>query len=130
MFTDPWQWFGHLDMEMLRAVRLVVDTGLHARRWPRQKAIDYMLDNTSMAPRDVAVEIDRYLAAPGQACAYKIGQLTMQRLRSEAARTMGTRFDIRDFHEQLLGTGALPLAVLERKVAQWAREIAAKDDPA
>ena len=119
-FTDPWQWFGHLDMEMLRAVRLVVDTGLHARRWRREQAIAYMLDNTSMAPRDVAVEIDRYLALPGQACAYKIGELTMQRLRRDSARALGARFDVRDFHDQLLGTGALPMAVLERKVAQWA----------
>jgi uncharacterized protein (DUF885 family) len=117
-------------MEMLRAVRLVVDTGLHAQRWPRQQAIAYMLDNTSMAPRDVTVEIDRYLAVPGQACAYKIGELTMQRLRRDAARTMGKRFEIRDFHDQLLGTGALPLAVLERKIGRWAAETAHGNDRA
>ncbi len=120
LFSDPWQWFGHLDMEMLRAVRLVVDTGLHAQRWSRQRAIEYMLANTSMAPRDVTVEIDRYIAAPGQACAYKIGELTLQRLRRDAAAALGKRFDIRDFHAQVLDTGALPMAVLERKVARWA----------
>ncbi|WP_439532774.1 DUF885 domain-containing protein [Polymorphobacter sp.] len=119
MFEDPWQWFGHLDMEMLRAVRLVVDTGLHAQRWGRQQALDYMLDNTSMAPRDVAVEVDRYIAYPGQACAYKIGELTFRRLRGETAAALGPRFDVRDFHGQCLDTGALPMAVLEAKLRGW-----------
>jgi uncharacterized protein (DUF885 family) len=119
MFKDPWAWFGHLDMEMLRAVRLVVDTGIHAFGWGRQRAIDYMLANTSMAPRDVAVEIDRYIAYPGQACAYKIGELTFARLRREAEAKLGSRFDIRDFHGQCLDTGALPMAVLETKVRNW-----------
>ncbi len=119
MFEDPWQLFGHLDMEMLRAVRLVVDTGLHALQWPRQRAIDYMLANTSMAPRDVEVEIDRYIAQPGQACAYKAGELKLQELRARAASALGSRFDIRAFHGQVLDTGALPLAVLEAKVDRW-----------
>jgi uncharacterized protein (DUF885 family) len=119
MFGDPFQWFGHLDMEMLRAVRLVVDTGIHARRWPRQQAIDYMLANTSMAPRDVAVEIDRYIAAPGQACAYKMGELKISTLRETARQTLRARFDIRDYHDQVLGTGALPLDVLQAKIAHW-----------
>jgi uncharacterized protein (DUF885 family) len=119
MFKDPWQWFGHLDMEMLRAARLVVDTGIHAQGWSRDKAMAYMADNTSMAPRDIAVEIDRYIAAPGQACAYKVGELTFQRLRQAATATLGDRFDIRDFHAQCLGTGALPLAVLEAKIKAW-----------
>jgi uncharacterized protein (DUF885 family) len=119
MFQDPWQWFGHLDMEMLRAVRLVVDTGIHALGWGRDRAIAYMLDNTSMAPRDVAVEIDRYIAQPGQACAYKIGELTFARLRREAQAALGPRFDVRDFHDVCLDTGALPLAVLEAKVKDW-----------
>lgn len=121
LFTDPWQWFGHLDMEMLRAVRLVVDTGIHALRWSRARALAYMAANTSMASRDIAVEIDRYIAYPGQACAYKIGELTLARLRREAAATLGARFDIRDFHRQCLSTGALPLAVLEAKIGDWAR---------
>lgn len=119
MFTDPWQWFGHLDMEMLRAVRLVVDTGLHALGWSRERAIGFMQDNSSMAPRDIAVEIDRYIAQPGQACAYKIGELTLARLRREAQARLGPRFDVRDFHDQCLDTGALPMAVLEAKITDW-----------
>ncbi|HWW58604.1 MAG TPA: DUF885 family protein [Sphingopyxis sp.] len=119
MFTDPMQMFGHLDMEMLRAVRLVVDTGIHAKRWGRQQAIDYMLDNTSMAPRDVVVEIDRYIAYPGQACAYKIGELKFRQLREEAAKALDTAFDIRDYHHQVLNTGALPMEVLEAKIRAW-----------
>lgn len=119
MFTDPMQLFGHLDMEMLRAVRLVVDTGIHAKRWPRQQAIDYMLDNTSMAPRDVVVEIDRYIAYPGQACSYKIGELKFRELRNAAAEALGSRFDIRDYHQQVLSTGALPMDVLDAKIRDW-----------
>ncbi len=119
LFTDPYQYFGHLDMGMLRAVRLVVDTGLHAGQWTRQKAIDYMLANTSMAQRDVEVEIDRYITRPAQACAYKTGELRIRALRDEAARNQGTGFDVKDFHGQVLDTGALPLAVLERKVRAW-----------
>jgi uncharacterized protein (DUF885 family) len=119
LFEDPYQWFGHLDMEMLRAVRLVVDTGIHAKSWTRESAIKYMLENTSMAPRDVEVEVDRYISAPGQACAYKVGELKIQELRQRATQKMSTRFDIRQFHEQVLDTGALPLEVLERKVDQW-----------
>jgi uncharacterized protein (DUF885 family) len=120
MFRDPWQWFGHLDMEMLRAARLVVDTGIHAQKWSREQAIAYMADNTSMAPRDIEVEIDRYIAYPGQACSYKVGELTFQRLRQQSQAKLGDRFDIRDFHAQCLGTGALPLAVLEAKIKAWA----------
>jgi len=127
MFVDPYQWFGHLDMEMLRAVRLVVDTGIHAKRWERQQAIDYMLANTSMAQHDVTVEIDRYIAAPGQACAYKMGELKLHALRDRAAKTLGAHYDIRDYHDQVLGTGALPLKVLEDKIDGW---IAAGGGPA
>ena len=120
MFADPWAWFGHLDMAMLRAVRLVVDTGIHARRWSRARAMAYMAANTSMAPRDIGVEIDRYIAFPGQACSYKIGELTLQRLRASAATALGTRFDVRDFHREVLDTGALPMAVLSAKITAWA----------
>ena len=119
MFTDPWQWFGHLDFEMLRAVRLVVDTGIHAMRWSRDKAIAFMTDNTSMAPHDIVVEIDRYIADPGQATAYKVGELKLKALRERAAAALGARFDIRDFHDQVLMTGAMPLAILEAKIDAW-----------
>lgn len=119
LFTDSMQWFGHLDMEMLRAVRLVVDTGIHAKRWDRQRAIVYMLANTSMAPKDVRVEIDRYIAEPGQACAYKIGELKIRELRRKATAALGPRFDVRAFHHEMLSTGSLPLAVLERKIDDW-----------
>jgi len=119
MFTDPYQWFGHLDMAMLRAVRLVVDTGLHAKEWSRQRAIDYMLANTSMAPGDAAVEIDRYISMPGQACAYKPGELKIRELRERAARKLGAGFDLKAFHAQVLDTGALPMAVLESKIDNW-----------
>ena len=125
MFTDPWQWFGHLDMEMLRAVRLVVDTGIHAKGWSRDKAVQYMLGHTSMAPRDVEVEIDRYISYPAQACAYKIGELTISRLRHSAATKLGGRFDIRKFHDEVLATGAIPMTVLEEKISNWLRSPAA-----
>lgn len=124
MFEDPYQWFGHLDMEMLRAVRLVVDTGIHAKSWTRERAIAYMLDNTSMAPRDVAVEVDRYISVPGQACAYKVGELKLQELRKRATRALQAKFDIREFHEQVLDTGALPLEVLEGKIGRWMEQVA------
>jgi len=119
LFTDPYQWFGHLDFEMLRAVRLVVDTGLHARGWSRDRAIGYMTDNTSMAARDIAVEIDRYIADPGQATAYKVGELRLQALRRRATERLGARFDIRRFHDQVLMTGALPLDLLEARIDRW-----------
>ena len=121
MFNDPYQYFGHLDMAMLRAVRLVVDTGLHALRWTRSQAIDYMLANTSMARYDVEVEIDRYITKPGQACAYKTGELRIRALREAAQRERGAAFDLREFHSQVLDTGALPLEVLERKLRGWMR---------
>ena len=119
LFTDPYQWFGHLDFEMLRAVRMVVDTGIHAQGWSRERALTYMSANTSMASKDVAVEIDRYIAIPGQATAYKVGELKIAELRARAQRRLGDRFDIRRFHDQVLMTGALPLGVLEAKIDVW-----------
>ncbi|WP_243450925.1 DUF885 family protein [Sphingosinicella sp. CPCC 101087] len=126
LFEDPYQWFGHLDMAMLRAVRLVVDTGLHAHGWSRDAAIRFMLENTSMAERDVVVEIDRYIAYPGQATSYKIGELKLQELRQRAATRLGGRFDIREFHDQVLNTGVLPLDVLEAKIDHWLEERASQ----
>jgi uncharacterized protein (DUF885 family) len=119
LFKDPYQRFGHLDDEMLRAMRLVVDTGIHAKGWTREKAIDYMLENSGMGRTDATAEVERYIAIPGQALAYKIGALTIQRLKARARQSLGSRFDPREFHAQVLMTGALPLRVLERKIEDW-----------
>lgn len=117
--TDPYSRFGGLDDEMLRAMRLVVDTGLHAKGWTRDRAIKYMLDNSSMGETDARVEVERYIAIPGQALAYKIGQLTILRLKAKAQNALGARFDPRKFHAQVLMTGALPMTVLEAKINAW-----------
>ena len=119
LFKDPYQRFGHLDDEMLRAMRLVVDTGIHAKGWTREQAIDYMLQNSGMSRTDATAEVERYIAIPSQALAYKIGSLTIQRLKAKAERELGSRFDPRAFHAQVLNTGALPLTVLERKIDDW-----------
>ncbi len=119
LLTDPYQRFGKLDAEMMRAMRLVVDTGLHAKGWSRDEAIKYMMDNSSMSRTDATSEVERYVALPGQALAYKIGQLTHSRLRAEAEKELGAKFDVRAFHDQVLGTGALPLSVLEAKIRNW-----------
>lgn len=119
MESDPYSRFGGLDDEMLRAMRLVVDTGLHAKGWTRDQAIKYMLDNSSMGETDARVEVERYIAIPGQALAYKIGQLTLLRLKAKAKAALGARFDPRKFHERVLMTGALPMTVLEKKINDW-----------
>jgi len=126
MYTDPYQMFGHLNDEMLRAMRLVVDTGLHAKGWSRERAIKYMLDNSALSTTETTQEVDRYIAWPGQALGYKIGQLTIRRLREEAERSLGARFDIREFHAQVLNSGALPMEILEAKIHRW---IAATREP-
>jgi uncharacterized protein (DUF885 family) len=117
--TDPYQRYGGLDDEMLRAMRLVVDTGIHHKGWTRDQAIKYMLDNSAMGRTDATAEVERYIAIPGQALAYKVGQLKILELRARAEKALGPRFDIRAFHEQVLGTGALPLIVLEQKIDRW-----------
>jgi uncharacterized protein (DUF885 family) len=119
MFTDPYQLFGHLDDEILRAMRLVVDTGIHNEGWTRDAAIAYMLDNSAMSPTEAASEVERYIANPGQALAYKVGELTIRRLRNKAQVKLGAKFDLRDFHAQVLMSGALPMAVLEKKISNW-----------
>jgi len=119
LYDDPYSKFGQLTYEMWRAVRLVVDTGLHYMRWDRQKAIDFLLGNTAKQELDVVNEIDRYLAIPGQALAYKIGQLKISAIRSKAEKALGSRFDIRAFHDELLKDGALPLDLLEVKMDAW-----------
>ncbi len=121
LFEDPAQHWGTLDDEMLRAMRLVVDTGLHTKNWSREQAIDYMLANSGMGRTDATAEVERYIAIPGQALAYKIGALTIQRLRKKAEAELGDKFDVRAFHEQVLDSGALPLGVLEAKVDRWIR---------
>jgi uncharacterized protein (DUF885 family) len=123
METDPWQRLGGLNDEMLRAMRLVVDSGIHAYGWDRDRSIKYMLDNSPEAVTDATAEVERYIAIPGQALAYKIGQLTISRLKAKAMAALGDKFDPRQFHAQVLMTGALPLPVLEKKIDDW---IAAK----
>ncbi len=119
METDPYQRMGGLNDEMLRAMRLVVDTGIHAKGWTRDQAIDYMLANSPMARTDATAEVERYIAIPGQALAYKIGQLTISRLKAQAKAELGAKFDPRRFHAEVLDTGALPMPVLEKKIADW-----------
>ena len=123
LFTDPYQMFGHLDAQMFRAIRLVVDTGIHSKGWSKTRAVDYFLANSAMSRTEAESEIDRYIANPGQALSYKIGQLKITELRARAEAALGSRFDVRAFHEQVLNSGSLPLSVLERKIDDW---IAAK----
>ena len=119
LFTDPYQRFGHLNDEMLRAMRLVVDTGLHSKGWNREQAIEYMLANSGMTQTEAVSEVERYIAIPSQAVAYKIGALKIQELKAKAEEALGDRFDPRAFHQQVLGTGALPLPILEQKIDRW-----------
>lgn len=118
-YADPYDDFGRLSDEMWRACRLVVDTGLHAKEWTRQQALDYMLANTAGTETDLSSEIDRYIGWPGQACAYKIGELKIRELRERATGELGAKFDLRSFHDTVLGGGALPLPVLEKQVDRW-----------
>jgi uncharacterized protein (DUF885 family) len=119
LFKDPYQRFGTLSDEMLRAMRLVVDTGIHSKGWTREQAIDYMLANSDMGKTDATAEVERYIAIPSQALAYKIGALTILRLKDKAKKELGPKFDVREFHNQVLNTGALPLTVLEKKIDAW-----------
>jgi uncharacterized protein (DUF885 family) len=119
LYKDPYQLFGRLSMEMLRACRLVVDTGLHARNWTREQSIRYMVDNTGVHPETVATEVDRYLVMPSQALGYKIGELKIKELRAKARTALGEKFDLRRFHNALIDDGALPLTVLEARIDEW-----------
>jgi uncharacterized protein (DUF885 family) len=116
---DPFGDLGRLQAELFRAVRLVVDTGIHAKRWPREQAITYMRDKTGMGEKEVTAEIERYIVNPGQACAYKVGMLKIQELRRRAQTELGTKFDQRQFHDAVLKNGALPLDILEEQVANY-----------
>ena len=121
-YQDPYAKFGQLTYEMWRAIRLVVDTGMHALGWSRQDAIDFFLANAGKAEHDITVEVDRYIVWPGQALAYKIGELKIKELRALAEAELGESFDIRAFHDKLLGSGALPLSVLELHMKEWIEE--------
>ena len=128
LYKDPYSRFGQLTYDMWRAVRLVVDTGMHYKGWTRQQAIDFFKDNAAKAEHDIVNEIDRYIGNPGQALAYKIGQLKILALRARAERQLGEDFDIRAFHDELLGAGALPLDLLEQRMDQWLARQRANSD--
>lgn len=125
-YTDPYSKFGQLTYEMWRAVRLVVDTGLHHKRWSREQAIAFFRENAPKAELDIVNEIDRYIAWPGQALAYKIGELRIKALRQRAEQKLGERFDIRDFHDVILSGGALPLDILEQRVEAYIQKTASR----
>lgn len=122
MYDDPNSEFGRLSMEMWRACRLVVDTGIHYFGWSREQAIDFMAENTMISRQDVQVEVDRYIVWPGQALAYKMGELKIRQLRELAEKQLGENFDVREFHDCILGQGAVPLDILENNVKAWIRQ--------
>jgi uncharacterized protein (DUF885 family) len=118
-YSDPYAEFGMLSLQMWRAIRLVLDTGIHAKRWTRNQAIAYFRANSSNSDTDIGREVDRYINWPGQATSYMVGQLKIAELRAHAERELGARFDIRQFHEAVLAQGALPLDVLEEEVNRY-----------
>jgi uncharacterized protein (DUF885 family) len=122
LYTDPYLYFGMLGMEMHRAIRLVVDPGMHVMGWSREKAIQYSLDNEAEPEASIISEIERYMANPGQALSYKVGQLKILELRAKAEKALGDQFDIKEFHNQVLETGCIPLALLEAKIDDWIAE--------
>ena len=128
LYKDPYSKFGALTYDMWRAVRLVVDTGMHYKGWTRQQAIDFFKDNAAKTEADIVNEIDRYISWPGQALAYKIGQLKMLELRHKAEQALGDNFDIKAFHDELLGGGALPMQILETRMNRWLAEELAKNN--
>lgn len=119
LYTDPYQYFGMLGAEMHRAVRLVVDTGMHAKGWTREQAIQYCLENEALSKEGIVSEIERYMANPGQALSYKLGQMKILELRQKARKELGNKFNIRQYHNQVLETGCIPLELLEKKINKW-----------
>jgi uncharacterized protein (DUF885 family) len=130
IYRTPYERFGQLSYEMWRAVRLVIDTGIHRYGWSRQRAIDYLAGHTALSQHEVETEVDRYISWPGQALAYKLGELTIRRLRSEAETQLGPKFDQKVFHDRILALGAVPLPVLEEQMRAFIRESASKPAPA
>lgn len=122
LYQNPYQYFGMLSMEMHRAIRLVVDTGIHAKGWTRERAIAYSMENEAESLEGITSEIERYMATPGQALSYKIGQLKIRELRTKAEHEMGQRFNLREFHSQILNSGSLPLILLEEKIEHWIKQ--------
>jgi uncharacterized protein (DUF885 family) len=118
-YTDPYQYFGKLNAELWRAIRLVVDTGLHYYGWTREEVLEYMFANSAVAEARAVAEAERFMGIPGQALSYKIGQLKIQELRDRAETALGESFDIREFHAQVLESGGLPLGVLEARIDLW-----------
>lgn len=119
LYQDPYNYYGYLQNALLRSIRLVVDTGLHSQGWTRAQAIDYMLQNSAVTREDAEAEVDRYLAIPGQALAYKVGEMKISKLREQAQRELGPRFDVRAFHTEVLKDGSVPLEILQDKVQRW-----------
>ena len=119
IYRDAYERFGRLSLEMWRACRLVIDTGMHAMGWSRDRAVACLHDNSALADTEIQFEVDRYIAWPGQALAYKVGEQRLLALRRRAEERLGTQFDLRRFHDRLLGQGAMPLAVLEAEVDRW-----------
>jgi uncharacterized protein (DUF885 family) len=119
MYEDPYHNFGRLTYEMWRACRLVVDTGMHSQGWSRAKAMDFLASNTALSLHNVKTEIDRYISWPGQALSYKMGELTIKRLRNQAEQALGQDFDLREFHDQVLKQGSMPLSMLEQIITQY-----------
>jgi uncharacterized protein (DUF885 family) len=118
-YQDPYNDYGRLQSELWRAIRLVVDTGLHARHWTRDQVVQFFHDHSTIDEPNVQAETNRYIAWPGQALGYKVGQLTISRLRDKARAALGERFDLRAFHDEVLGAGSLPLDVLEHRIDAW-----------
>lgn len=122
LFDDPWQYFGHLTYAILRANRLVIDTGLHAYGWSVEDGVRWMTEHSSMTAQQARDEVERYVAYPGQALAYKVGELKIRELRTYAERTLGPRFDVRRFHDRVLQGGPVPLFDLEQDIHLWVQE--------